>query len=88
MATQRIAEGFELDGANGAYELVLCFDDGHEEVRLTDHLDFLAVGGGLAIRDGRWRVVTRTSATEPGFAARLVCRRVALEVVTDAPPAG
>jgi hypothetical protein len=62
--------------ASSAYEVLMRFESGREELRLADHLG--AVGGdegSLLIRGERWRVVGRAPAARAGFVARLVCER-------------
>jgi hypothetical protein len=59
--------------SSGAYELLLRFEDGREELRLTDHLPRFFRGRFLVFRDRRWRVTAETEAAWPSFAGRLVC---------------
>jgi hypothetical protein len=58
----------------GAYELLLRFDDGHEELRLTDHLElFTRSHQTLELRGQRWQVVDTEPPSRDEFIARLVC---------------
>jgi hypothetical protein len=60
--------------SSGAYELLLRFEDGREELRLTDHLPRFSRGRRLLVfRDRHWRVEAATEAASPAFAGRLVC---------------
>jgi hypothetical protein len=57
-----------------AYELLLRFPDGHEELRLTDHLEHFEHSPDLLlIRERYWRVADLTEASHPAIAGRLVC---------------
>ena len=58
----------------GAYELVLRFGDGREELRLTDHIELFARDTHtLELRGRRWRVVETEPPGRSEFNARLVC---------------
>ena len=60
--------------AAGSYELLLRFDDGRDELRLADHLDFFAHDRRmLEFRGQRWRITATEPPSQPGFTARLVC---------------
>jgi hypothetical protein len=60
--------------SSGCYELLLRFPDGHEELKLTDHLDhFERAPDLLLIRSTYWRVTERTQASMPTLSERLVC---------------
>jgi hypothetical protein len=62
-----------------AYELLLRFPDGHEELQLTDHLEHLRRSREvLVIRDRFWRITAVTQPSRPTIAGRLVC--VSLDV--------
>ena len=57
----------------GAYEVVLrC--NGHEELRLTDHLELFArEQQTLEFRGQRWRIAATEPSSQSGFVARLIC---------------
>jgi hypothetical protein len=68
----------------GLYELLLCFPDGVEEVRLTDQLDsFYGDDGFLVFRDQRWAIAGTRRAATPQAVARVICQL--LDPATTAP---
>lgn len=64
--------------STGGWELLLRFADGHEELRLTDHLDsFRADGGVLVVEGERWAVTAEAAPTSPSMSGRLICDAIA-----------
>jgi hypothetical protein len=60
-----------------AYEVLLKFEDGHEELRLGDHLDLLSRGDDvLMLRGEPWRILTKEDAVPPDLVGRLICERL------------
>jgi hypothetical protein len=60
--------------STGAYELLLRFNNGREELRLADHLDqFAREPHTLEFRGQRWRITATEQPSQAGFMARLVC---------------
>jgi hypothetical protein len=58
------------------YEVVLRFDDGHEELRLGNHLDLLSRGNDtLALRGELWDIVAQVAAVSPDRIGRLILER-------------
>jgi hypothetical protein len=60
--------------STGAYELLLRFGDGREELRLTDQLAFFRRDPrALEFRGQRWQIAATEPPSQSGFLARLVC---------------
>jgi hypothetical protein len=58
------------------YEVLLRFEDGHEELRLGDHLNLLSRGKDtLALRGELWHIVAEVDAASPDRVGRLICER-------------
>jgi hypothetical protein len=59
-----------------AYEVLLRFEDGHEELRVGDHLDLLSRGTDmLALRGELWHIVAQVDVVAPDRIGRLICER-------------
>jgi hypothetical protein len=58
------------------YEVLLRFEDGHEELRLGDHLNLLSRGKDtLALRGELWHIVAQVDVVSPDRIGRLICER-------------
>jgi hypothetical protein len=61
----------------GAYEIVLRFGDGVEEVYLGDQLDRTADGSGaIHIRGRQWLIIGSEASDSPLVNGRLICELV------------
>jgi hypothetical protein len=65
---------------DGAYELLLRFRDGREELRLTDQLERFVRDDGLVLRGERWQVIAESAPISEAAVARLVCVQSLLAV--------
>lgn len=75
-----------VEPEQGTYELLLHFADGHEELRLGDHLDrFLRDDTTLMLHGRPWRIVSEEQASMRSAVSRLVCEPRSAPVGLAAP---
>jgi len=75
-----------VEPEHGVYELLLRFADGHEELRLGDHLDrFIRDDETLILRGQLWRIVAEERASMATAVSRILCEPPSASVGLAAP---